>query len=121
LQRYLRLLAALTIVSAVGQLVLPVELGAASAWGVAAGWQREIGFWNVAMYLVIARTLRANDPVAGRTVAIALVVLQLLAATNHAAAALRNPSPLNAIMSAVNSACAVFGGLALGAKEDRAA
>lgn len=65
------------------------------------------------MYIVIARTVRANDPVAGRTVATALVVLRLLAATNHVAAAIRSPSPLNAIMSAVNASCAVFGGLAL--------
>jgi hypothetical protein len=116
LQRYLRLLAALTIVSAIGQLVFPTEIAAASAWGVALGWQREIGFWNVAMYVVIARTLRANDPVAGRTVAIALVALQLLAAANHAEAAMRSPAPLNAIMSAVNASCAVFGGLALRAR-----
>ncbi len=113
MQRYLRLLAALTIVSAIGQLVFPTEVAAASAWGMALGWQREIGFWNVAMYVVIVRTLRANDPLAGRTVAIALVVLQLLAATNHAAAAIRSPARLNATMSAVNAACAVVGGLAL--------
>jgi hypothetical protein len=119
LRRYLRLLAALTIVSGIGQLVFPGDLAAASAWGVAVGWQREIGFWNVAMYIVIARTVRANDPVAGRTVAIALVVLQLLAAANHAAAAIRGPAPLNAIMSVVNIGCAVFGGLALRAHEGR--
>ena len=93
LRWYLRLLAGLTIISCLGQLGLPAELGAASAWGVAPGWQREIAFWNLAMYIVIARTLRANDAVGGRTVAIALVVLQLLAATNHAAAASAAATP----------------------------
>ena len=113
LRWYLRLLAGLTIISCIGQLGIPAELGAASAWGVAPGWQREIAFWNVAMYIVIARTLRANDAVGGRTVAIALVVLQLLAATNHAAAAIQSRPLLNATMCAVNYGCVVFGTLAL--------
>ena len=113
LRWYLRLLAALTIISCLGQLALPKELAAASAWGFAPGWQREIGFWNLAMYIAIARPLRANDAVGGRTVAIALVVLQLLAATNHAAAAIQSHAMLNAIMCVVNYGCAVFGILAL--------
>ena len=113
LRWYLRLLAALTIISCLGQLGLPAQLGAASAWGVAPGWQREIAFWDLAMYIVIARTLRAKDVVGGRTVAIALVMLQLLVATNHAAAALHGHAMLNAIMSAVNYGCVVFGTLAL--------
>ena len=111
LQWYLRLLAGLTIISCLGQLWLPSQLGAASAWGVAPGWQREIAFWDLAMYIVIARTLRANDAIGGRTVAIALVVLQLLVATNHAAAAIQSQAMLNVIMAAVNYGCVVFGTL----------
>jgi hypothetical protein len=110
---YLRLLAGLTIISGLGQLGLPTDIGAGSAWGVAPGWQREIAFWNVAMYIVIARTLRVNDAIGGRTVGIALVALQFLAATNHAAAAIQSPAPLNVIMSAVNFGCVVFGTWAL--------
>jgi hypothetical protein len=60
-----------------------------------------------------ACTLQANDAVAGRTVAIALVVLQLLAATNHAVAAIQSHAMLNAIMSVVNYGCVVFGIFAL--------
>ena len=63
LRWYLRLLAGLTLISGLAQLGFPGELGAASAWGVAPGWQREIGFWALAMYIVIAQTLRANDAV----------------------------------------------------------
>jgi KinB signaling pathway activation protein len=113
LRWYLRFLAGLTVISGLGQLGLPGRLGAASAWGVAAGWQREIAFWDLAMYIVIARTLRANDATGGRTVAVALVVLQLLVATNHAAAALQGHAILNAIMGAVNYGCVVFGIFAL--------
>jgi hypothetical protein len=113
LRWYLRLLAALTIISCLGQLGLPARLGAASAWGVAPGWQREIAFWNVAMYIVIARTVRANDAVAGRTVALGLVALQLMAATNHAVAAIQSLAALNTIMAAVNYACVALGAFAL--------
>jgi len=113
LRWYLRLLAGLTLISSLGQLGIPAKLGAVSAWGVARGWQREIAFWDLAMYIVIVRTLRANDAVAGRTVAIALVMLQLLVATNHAAAAIENHAPLNAVMAAINYGCVVFGTLAL--------
>lgn len=113
LRWYLKLLAALTIISCLGQLGLPADVRVASAWGVAPGWQREIAFWNLAMYIVIARTLWANDPVGGRTLAIALVVLHLLAGTNHAAAAVQSHPMLNEIMAAVNYACVVFGTWAL--------
>jgi hypothetical protein len=84
------------------QLALPAELGAASAWGFAPGWQREIGFWNLAMYIVIARTLWADDSLGGRTVAIALVLLQLVAGTNHAMAAIQSHAMLNTVMAFVN-------------------
>ena len=113
LRWYLRLLAGLTIVSCLGQLGLPAELGAASAWGVAPGWQREIAFWDLAMYIVIVRTLRAKDASGGRTVAIALVVLQLAVATNHTVGVIQSHAMLNTVMAAVNYACVVFGTLAV--------
>jgi KinB signaling pathway activation protein len=113
LRWYLKLLAALTILSGLGQLLFPGKLGAASAWGVAAGWQREIAFWDFAMYIVIVRTLRANDLVGSRTVAIALVALQLMVATNHAVAAIQTHATLNRTMDVVNYACVALGVFAL--------
>src|SRR5215475_8216736 len=113
LRWYLRFLAALNVISAFGQLALPARVAAASAWGYAPGWQREIGFWNVAMSLVIIQTLRSKQPVACRTVTVALVVLQFLAATNHAAAAIDTHALLNTLMSAVNYAGVAFGLVAL--------
>src|SRR5215470_1875300 len=113
LRWYLRLLAGLTIISCLGQLGLPAQLGTTSAWGVAPGWQREIAFWDLAMYIVIVQTLRANDAVGGRTVAIALVVLQLLVGTNHAAAAIHSHTILNTVMGVINYSYVVFGVLAL--------
>jgi KinB signaling pathway activation protein len=113
LRWYLRVLAGLTIISGLGQLLLPAEVAAASAWGFAPGWQREIGFWDLAMYLVIARTLRANDAAGGRTVGIALVALQLVVATNHAVAAIQSQAVLNTVMAALNYGCVAFGAVAL--------
>ena len=116
LQWYLKLLACLTVVSGLGQMGFPTRLGADSAWGAAPGWQREIAFWNLAMYIVIARAIRADDAVCSRAVAIALVTLQLLAATNHAEAAIASHALLNVVMCAVNYGCAAFGILALRAR-----
>ena len=113
LRWYLRLMAGLTLISGMGQLTLPARLGTASAWGVAPGWQREIAFWDLAMYIVIVRTLQANDAISGRTVAVALTVLQLLVATNHVVAAIQGHALLNTIMGAVNYGCVVLGILAL--------
>jgi KinB signaling pathway activation protein len=120
LRWYLRLLAFLLVVSAIGQLLLPAELGQASAWGVAPGWQREIAFWNVAMYIVIAGTLRLGNVSATRTVVAALCVLQFLVATNHAVAAVQTHALLNVGMSVVNYACVIFGIAALAAGERKA-
>src|SRR5262249_13274586 len=113
LRWYLKVLAGLTLISGLAQLALPARLGAASTWGTAFGWQREIGFWDIAMYILIVRTLRADDPTAGRSVAVALVALQFLVATNHIAAAIQSHALLNGIMGAVNCGCVLFGALAL--------
>ena len=113
LRWYLRLLAGLTMISWLAQLDLPARVGAASAWGVARGWQREIAVWDFVTYIVIVRTLQSNDAVAARTVAIALVLLQLLVAGNHAAAAIQSGAILNAVMAGINFGCAVFGIVAL--------
>src|SRR5262245_23386620 len=109
LRWYLRLLAVLTLASGFGQLALPAAVAGASAWCLAPGWQLEIGFWDLAMYVLIVRTLRANDVVAGRTVAIALVALQLAVAANHAVAAVEGQAPLNIAMAVVNGACVAVG------------
>jgi len=109
LRWYLRVLAGLTLVSGLAQIVFPARVAAASAWAMAVGWQREIGFWALAMCLLVVLTLRANDPVAGRSVATALVILQLLAAGNHFAGALQSHGVLNEVMAVANFGCALFG------------
>jgi hypothetical protein len=65
------------------------------------------------MYLIIARTILKGDRAAGRTVAMGLVLLQFLVATNHAVALRAHTGTLNLTMCAVNYACVIFGAVAL--------
>jgi hypothetical protein len=111
---YLLLLAILTALSCLGLLVLPYELGAMTSWGAAPGWQREIAFWNLTMYIVIVRTLRSTDAVTSRLLVSALVVLNFLVAGNHFATLLRGSHALlNTVAGAVNAGSGTFGLVAL--------
>src|ERR1700730_664192 len=46
---------------AVGQNLLPEAIAGGSAWGLAAGWQPEIGFFEIAMAVVAFRAFRSSD------------------------------------------------------------
>jgi len=114
LRMYLRLLAFFFAVSFLGLLLLPKELGARTLWGAAAGWQREIAFWNLSIYIVIVGTLRRGDAVAARLLVTALVLLNFLFAANHFAAVMQGPgAPLNTIAGALNVGCGALGSVGL--------
>ncbi len=114
LRGYLVLVAVLTALSCLGQLFLPMQLAAMTPWGAAPGWQREIALWNLSMYIVIVRTVRRADPVAGRLLATALVVLNFAVAANHVATVLQgSPALLNTVAAAVNAASGTLGAIAL--------
>lgn len=100
---YLRLLGVFMAISCLGLLFLPMQLGARTPWGAAPGWQREIAFWNVSMYIVIVGTIRRAEATSGRLLVIALVVLNFLVAVNHFAAVMRGSGALlNAVAGALN-------------------
>jgi len=114
LRAYLRLLAVLTILSCLGLLFLPRQLGARTPWGTAPGWQREIAIWDLTMYILIVRTLRNADAVAARLLVTALVVLNLLVAANHFAAVMQGSgASLNTIAGAINIGSGTLGLVAL--------
>jgi hypothetical protein len=114
MRAYLLLLAVLTLLSCVGLLVIPAQLGAITPWGPASGWQREIAFWNFSMYILIVRTLRRDDAVAAQLLATALVVLNVLVAANHfVAVAQSSGALLNSIAGALNAGAGILGLLAL--------
>lgn len=107
---YLRLLAVFMAVSCLGLLFLPRVLGARTPWGAAPGWQREIAFWNVSMYIVIVGTIRRADRASSRLLVAALVVLNCLVAANHFAAVMQGGALLNFLAGAANVG---IGGLGL--------
>ena len=61
LRFYLLAVAWVLVGSAVGQIFLPEAIGERSTWGLAAGWQREIGFFDIWMAVVTFRAIRSND------------------------------------------------------------
>ncbi|MEW6045181.1 MAG: hypothetical protein AB1609_01665 [Bacillota bacterium] len=80
-------LAALGMAAAfVSQAFIPEASSHGTTWGVAAGWQREIAFWNVAMVTAVLLALRSGRDEVSRVVATSLVVLGTGLGTNHAAA-----------------------------------
>jgi hypothetical protein len=111
---YLRLLGVFMAMSCLGLLFLPRVLGASTPWGAAPGWQREIAFWNVSMYIVIVGTIRRADAVSGRLLVAALVVLNFLVAANHFAALMQGPGALlNTLAGAANVGIGSLGFISL--------
>ncbi|MBP2019000.1 hypothetical protein J2Z79_002416 [Symbiobacterium terraclitae] len=65
--------------------------GQGTAWGLAPGWQREIGFWNVFAAAVTVGALTRGDGDTPRIVTLGIVVLALLLGTNHLVAVVGRP------------------------------
>jgi len=114
LRVYLALAGWAFLVSAVLQVLLPRFTGEHSHWGVAAGWQREIGLWNLGMLVVVNRAVRKHGPAAQRDVALALVCLSMLLGANHVAALVTAGfAPLHVNGVAVNLIGVVLGIVAI--------
>jgi len=117
LRSYLLAVAWVLVGSSVGQILLPEAIASGSAWGLAAGWQREIGFFDIAMAVVTFRAFRGNDLKFQRSVALALIILTALVGTNHLIALVSEPhswvhvvfTPLNYVVSAVGGAALYYG------------
>ena len=88
LGRYLRVMVWVFALSFFGQTFAPHETAAASVWGFAPGWQREIGFFDLAMALLAFRAIQSGDLRFQRGVALAFVVLTTLVGSNHVMAIL---------------------------------
>ena len=112
LRSYLVAVAWVMVASAVGQIFLPEAIAAGGAWGLAAGWQREIGFFDIAMEAVAFSAFRSSNLQFQRSVARALIILTALTGTNHLIALVSSPrawvhlvfTPLNFIVSVVGGA-----------------
>ena len=114
LRSYLLAVAWVLIGSALGQIFLPEAIASGSAWGLAAGWQREIGFFDIGMAVVTLRAFRSNDLKFQRSVALALIILTALIGTNHLIALVSAPSAwVHVVFTPLNYGISVVGGAAL--------
>ncbi len=114
LRSYLVAAAWVLVGSAVGQIFLPEAISRGSAWGLAAGWQREIGFFNIGMAVVAFSALRSSDLKFHRSVALALIILTALIGTNHLFALVSEPHAwVHVVFTPLNYVASVVGGAAL--------
>lgn len=106
----LRVMVWVFALSIFGQTFAPHETAAASVWGFAPGWQREIGFFDLVMALLAFRAIRSSDLQFQRGVALAFVVLTTLVGSNHVMTILSGrTAPLHKIFAAVNYSAVGFG------------
>jgi len=114
LRSYLLAVAWVLVGSAVGQIFLPEAIASGSTWGLAAGWQREIGFFDIAMAAITFGAFRSNDLKFQRAVARALIILTALIGTNHLIALVSEPHEwVHVVFTPLNYVISVVGGAAL--------
>jgi len=114
LRWYLRALVWLFALSFIGQALAPRNTAAASVWGFAPGWQREIGFFDLAMALIALSAIRTDDLRFQRSFALAIIVLATLVGTNHLATVFSGrTSSLHEIFASINYAVVAVGLAAL--------
>jgi len=111
---YLRAVFWLFAMSFFAQAFAPRETAAASVWGFAPGWQREIGFFDLAMALMAFLAIRTDDLRFQRSLTLGVVVLTTLVGTNHLVTVLSGEtSSLHEVFTVVNYAAVVIGSAAL--------
>ena len=87
MNRILKVLFILVILAMTGaiifQLFFPSYMGSHSGYGISAGWQREIGIWNMAVLVILIAVNLKYDWFYLRTVLLALIIGGLGIGTNH--------------------------------------
>ena len=101
MNKFLRVLFIILLVAMGGamvyQIFFPEVMGAHSGYGVAVGWQREIGFWNLAVLMIIVAFNVKYDWFYLRVVLGALMVGGIGIGTNHLLAYLEGANFVNLI------------------------
>ena len=87
MNKFLRVLFILVIVAMLGasvlQIFLPSYMGEHSGYGISAGWQREIGIWNLAVLIIILAVNIKYDWFYLRIALLALIIGGIGIGTNH--------------------------------------
>ncbi len=113
LRAYLGIVAVVLAWSFIEQVFLQRFVSRGTIWGHAPGWQREIGFWNLGLLVVVLGALWNDDAAVARLVLRALVVLMALFGTNHLAAYLSNRDAWIHRIGAVSNYLGVVAAVAL--------
>ena len=112
MNKFLRVLFILVIIAMLGasilQIFLPSYMGEHSGYGISAGWQREIGIWNLAVLIIILAVNIKYDWFYLRIALLALIIGGLGIGTNHLLNFIEYHSPVNAI-GAIENYLLVFG------------
>lgn len=101
MNKFLRLLFVLVIIAMLGasilQIFFPSYMGSHSEYGISAGWQREIGIWNLAVLIIILAINIKYDWFYLRIALLALIIGGIGIGTNHLLNYMEYHSPVNAI------------------------
>ena len=101
MNKFLRLLFVLVIIAMLGasilQIFFPSYMGSQSGYGISAGWQREIGIWNLAVLIIILAINIKYDWFYLRIALLALIIGGIGIGTNHLLNYMEYHSPVNAI------------------------
>ena len=101
MNKFLRLLFVLVIIAMLGasilQIFFPSYTGSHSGYGISAGWQREIGIWNLAVLIIILAVNIKYDWFYLRIALLALIIGGIGIGTNHLLNYMEYHSPVNAI------------------------
>ena len=112
MNKFLRILFIILLVAMGGamiyQIFFPEVMGAHSGYGVAVGWQREIGFWNLAVLMILVAVNVKYDWFYLRVVFGALMVGGLGIGTNHLLAYLEGATFVN-LVGAIENYMLVIG------------
>ena len=112
MNKFLRVLFIILMVAMGGamiyQIFFPEVMGAHSGYGVAVGWQREIGFWNLAVLIILVAVNVKYDWFYLRVVLAALLVGGLGIGTNHLLAYLEGATFVN-LVGAIENYVLVIG------------
>lgn len=84
---YLRVLFIILIIAISGaallQIFAPEYMGRNAAYGISTGWQREIGFWNIAVLVILITAYRHYNWIYLKSILLALILGGIGIGTNH--------------------------------------
>ncbi len=89
--------------AAILQLFFPVMMGSNSEYGIAPGWQREIGFWNLAILPILIGVNLKYDYYFLRIVVISLIIGGIGFGTNHLLGFIDDTSKLVSLIGAIEN------------------